>query len=225
MNALASNPRRIDRLEQVRLGETTQWIRIRGLDVANPALLLIPQGPGLPIIQEADDFQRSTHLEDDFTVVYWDPRGCGKSARSPKASTPITLEQMVTDAVDLIEVLCAQLGTRSVFVAGFSLGGTIGALAAARVPDRVAALIAVGMDVRFDDAERVAYDYVLAEAKRRHNTRALRQLLRIGPPPHLDAVKFGTRVRWLADFGGMWSFALLRGERGCVDNTNITPSI
>jgi len=29
--------------------------------VANPALLLIPQGPGLPLIQEADDFQHSTH--------------------------------------------------------------------------------------------------------------------------------------------------------------------
>ncbi|MHB1684377.1 MAG: alpha/beta fold hydrolase [Bacilli bacterium] len=203
MNDLGRSPQRSDRLDQVRLGENTQWIRIRGQNVANPVLLLIPQGPGLPLIQEADDFQRSTHLEDNFTVVYWDPRGCGKSARGPKAFSPITLDRMVKDAVELIEVLCARLETRSVFVAGFSLGGTIGALAAARVPDRVAALIAVGMDVQFDDAERVAYDYVLAEADRWHNARALRQLHRIGTPPHLDAVKFGTRVRWLADFGGV----------------------
>jgi hypothetical protein len=40
----------IDTLEAVELGSTTQWIRIRGTDASNPVLLLIQQGPGLPMI-------------------------------------------------------------------------------------------------------------------------------------------------------------------------------
>jgi hypothetical protein len=36
----------IDTLESVQAGGTTQWIRVRGADAANPVLLLIQQGPG-----------------------------------------------------------------------------------------------------------------------------------------------------------------------------------
>jgi hypothetical protein len=43
----------IDSLEGVQLGGITQWIRVRGADVANPVLLLMQQGPGLPIINDA----------------------------------------------------------------------------------------------------------------------------------------------------------------------------
>lgn len=40
---------KIDTLDAVQLGDTTQWIRIRGADPSNPVLLLIQQGPGLPM--------------------------------------------------------------------------------------------------------------------------------------------------------------------------------
>ena len=43
---------KIDTLERVQLGGITQWIRVRGADAANPVLLLMQQGPGLPIINE-----------------------------------------------------------------------------------------------------------------------------------------------------------------------------
>jgi pimeloyl-ACP methyl ester carboxylesterase len=36
----------IDALEAVRLGDTTQWIRVRGRDVSSPVLLLMQLGPG-----------------------------------------------------------------------------------------------------------------------------------------------------------------------------------
>ena len=38
----------IDSLEAIPSGGTKQWIRVRGADAANPVLLLIKQGPGLP---------------------------------------------------------------------------------------------------------------------------------------------------------------------------------
>jgi len=75
-------PRSIDMLGSIRLGGTKQWIRIRGKDATNPVLLLIQQGPGLPMLNEAADDDKLWHLEDDFVVVYWDQRGCGKSFSS-----------------------------------------------------------------------------------------------------------------------------------------------
>ena len=71
----------IDTLEAIQAGGTTQWIRIRGADASNPVLLLIQQGPGLPMINETRRFEHLLGLEQAFTVVYWDQRGCGRSLR------------------------------------------------------------------------------------------------------------------------------------------------
>ena len=71
----------IDRREPVQLGESRQWIRIRAANARNPLLLLVQMGPGLPMINEAPAFGRLLSLEDNFTVIYWDQRGCGRFRR------------------------------------------------------------------------------------------------------------------------------------------------
>jgi pimeloyl-ACP methyl ester carboxylesterase len=196
-------PRPIGSLESIRLGGSTQWIRIQGNDTANPILLLIQQGPGFPIINEAADANRLWHLEDDFVVVYWDQRGCGKSFSSAIPPESMTLEQLVADASELIQALAQRFHVAQLYLAGFSFGGTIAALAAARHPALVRAVVCVDPDVEFDLAERVAYDFALQEAERRGNKRAMRELERIGPPPHLESTTFGTRVKWVITFGGV----------------------
>jgi pimeloyl-ACP methyl ester carboxylesterase len=80
----------VDTLEAIPIGGVTQWIRIRSHDPANPVLLLIQQGPGLPMINEVRTFERTLHLEEQFTVVYWDQRGCRLSLRSLRAPLPST---------------------------------------------------------------------------------------------------------------------------------------
>src|ERR1700677_4843067 len=111
---------KIDTLEAGQLGATTQWIRVRGADPSNPVLLLIQQGPGLPMINEARRFNRLLRLEQDFTVVYWDQRGCGRSLRGHQDHPDITLDLMARDTVSLLELLQARFGTKP-YVAGFSL--------------------------------------------------------------------------------------------------------
>jgi pimeloyl-ACP methyl ester carboxylesterase len=192
----------IDTLEAVQLGGTTQWIRVRGEKANNPALLLIQQGPGLPMINEARRFARLLELEEHFTVVYWDQRGCGRSLRGRKSSPTMGLEQMVGDTVALLEVLRDRFGAKS-FVAGFSFGATLAACAAARRPDLVATLVAVGMDIDGVAAGHSAYDFALATAHQQGNRRAARELEAIGPPPHLNLKQFTTRVRWATNFGGV----------------------
>jgi pimeloyl-ACP methyl ester carboxylesterase len=90
-------------------------------------------------------------------------------------------------------------------VAGFSMGATIAVLAAARRPDLVAALVAVGMDIDGAAAEKSAYEFALATARARKNRRAIRQLEAIGPPPHLEPQQFATRARWATNFRGVRS--------------------
>jgi len=194
----------IDTLEGVQLGTTTQWIRIRGSRAANPVLLLIQQGPGLPMINEVRRFEKVLGLEKDFTVVYWDQRGCGRSLRGQELGTTITLDLMVSDAVALLALLRDRFDTKP-YVAGFSLGATVALAAAGKHPDLVASVVAVGTDIDGVAAGTSAYEFALGTARNRGNRRAIRQLEAIGPPPHLDAKRFGTRVRWASNFGGVTS--------------------
>ena len=193
---------KIDTLDAVQLDDTTQWIRVRGADASNPVLLLIQQGPGLPMINEIRRFEHLLALEADFTVVYWDQRGCGRTLRGHGGQADITVGLMVQDTVSLLELLRSRFDTKP-YVAGFSLGATIGAQAAAQRPDLVAALVAVGTDIDGVAAGNLAYEFALSTARQRANKRAVRQLEAIGPPPHLDAKRFGTRVRWASNFGGV----------------------
>ena len=89
----------IDTLEAIQAGGTTQWIRIRGADASNPVLLLIQQGPGLPMINETRRFEHLLGLEQAFTLIYWDQRGCGRSLRTPTGRDSISLAKMVGDTV------------------------------------------------------------------------------------------------------------------------------
>ena len=203
----------IDTLEAIQLGGIKQWIRIRGTAASNPVLLLMQQGPGLPMINEARRLEHLLGLEEAFTVVYWDQRGTGRSAPSLRKDSnrfEISVARMVDDTVALLELLRDRFGGKT-FVAGFSFGATFAAYAAARRPELVAALVAAGMDIDTPAAESSAYAFALGAARRHGNRRATRQLEAIGPPPHTTVKQFTTRARWVANYGGVATNANLNG--------------
>jgi pimeloyl-ACP methyl ester carboxylesterase len=196
---------KIDTLERVQVGGITQWIRVRGADASNPVLLLMQQGPGLPIINDARRLEHLLGLEKAFTVIYWDQRGTGLSSPSLRRNPnrfEISVTRMVDDTVTLLELLRDRFGGKT-FVAGFSFGATFTAYAAVRRPELVAALVAAGMDIDIPAAENNAYAFAVDAARQRGNRRAIRQLEAIGPPPHTTVKQFTTRARWVANFGGV----------------------
>lgn len=196
---------KIDTLEGVQLGGITQWIRVRGADATNPVLLLMQQGPGLPIINDARRLEHLLGLEEAFTVIYWDQRGTGLSSPSLRKNShqfEISVTRMVDDTVTLLELLRDRFGGKT-FVTGFSFGATFAAYAAVQRPELVAALVAAGMDIDIPAAENNAYAFAVDAARQRGNRRAIRQLEAIGPPPHTTRKQFTTRARWAINFGGV----------------------
>jgi len=193
--------RLIDSLESFEINGCKQWLLLRGDLATKRVLLVVQQGPGLPLIQDAREFERRLHLESEAVVAYWDQRGTGKSFRAEPAT--ITVAQSVADVRAVVDALCARLNVERVDILGLSLGGTLATMAAARDPARIGYLVVAGLDVDSGESERYAYAFARTEAARRGAGRAQRQLEAIGAPPHDTAKKFLTRARWVAAYGGI----------------------
>ncbi len=200
---MTRNGGEVESVERFEIGGSTQWALVRGRNSRSPVLLLVQAGPGFPIIHEARALEAALHLEDDFRVVYWDQRGSGKSFDAGAPKSPLRLDDLVGDLCALIHALCDRLAVFQVDVVGFSLGASLAAIAAARDPEPIRSVTAVGPDVNLGEAERFAYAFALTEAGRRSNRRALLALRAIGPPPHIDFRRFLERVKWVSNFGGV----------------------
>ena len=204
----------VERLERFDFDGSTQWALVRGRRQTAPVLLLVQAGPGLPMIHEAPVFEG---LEEHYRVVYWDQRGTGKSF-DPGANGLLTVGDLVKDLRAMLHALCERLDVARLEVAGFSLGGSLALLACAEERDLVRSLVCVGPDVNLLESERFAYAFALEEARRRGHRRAERALSAIGEPPHEDAKRFMTRVRWVSNFGGIHRGkdfgAIVRGTLG-----------
>jgi pimeloyl-ACP methyl ester carboxylesterase len=203
-------------LERFDFGGPPQWALVRGQSRTSPVMLLVQQGPGASMINDAAALQRQLHLEENFRVVYWDQRGTGKSFDA-KDRAPIALDTVVGDVRSMVRSLCQRLGVAQIDVVGFSFGASLALLACADETLPVRSLTCVAVDVNLLAAERFTYAFTLAEAERRGDKRALRALRAIGEPPHADPKHFTTRVKWVANFGGVH-----RGKNfGALLRTNI----
>ena len=198
-------------MERITLGGVPQVIRIRGDDrLRNPVLLFVHGGPGLPEMPVA---HHNADLERAFTVVQWDQRGAGKSFLNPVPD--LTAEQITRDTLELSRELKRRFGGRKIYLAGFSWGSLVAARAAQREPQLFAAYIGISQCVNISAAETALYGEALVEARRQKADQAVRELLRIGPPPWQGAGAETAKLWSRKLFPGPpnkvtpWRFALL----------------
>ena len=192
-------PGSIAEVAYVRLGGVDQWVMIRGADVANPVLIALHGGPGMPETALLRHFNGD--LEHAFTVVYWEQRGAGKSFAKSIPAASMTIDQFVRDLDDLVEHVRKRLRKDKVVILGHSWGSALGTLYAARHPLKVAAYAGTGQIGNLQASELASYAFVLEEAKRRGNKKAVAELTKLGPPPYTDKQMMVQR-RWLARFAG-----------------------
>ncbi len=150
----------------VDIGGQEQYILIRGEDTGNPVILWLHGGPASPDTYNNYIFDKD--ITQDYTLVYWDQRGCGRTyyrnADADPDNSTATAEQTQQDIGELTDYLCERFGQDKIILIGHSYGTAIGARYALKHPEKVAAYIGVGQLVTFD-CEHYSYEDALAKAK------------------------------------------------------------
>ena len=169
----------IDEIRKVPLGGVRQKIHIRGERLENPVLLFLHGGPG--ISNRDGVMTRDSDLCDAFTIVAWDQRGTGGSYWGVKKET-LNLEQLISDAAELVEYLCEALGKEKLFVWGGIWGTELGTYLCSRHPQHIAGYVGSGQMVNGTLNEEIGYDFAMAEATKAGDAEAVATLERIGRP-------------------------------------------
>ncbi len=186
-------------LEPVMLGGVEQWILIRGHNVDNPVLIYLHGGPGSPAIL----YGRFAFggLEQRFTVVTWDQRGCGKSYSPGIDPQSITLDQLLSDTRELILMMRERFETDAVYLMGASWGSVLGVFSARDYPQLLHAYVGVGQFVNAERTMRLAHAAALNKATELGNQEAIDELSAIQLYPEIDWASWRDIVPWLEAFG------------------------
>jgi pimeloyl-ACP methyl ester carboxylesterase len=158
----------------VKINGVEQGMFIQSKDAANPVLLLLHGGPGMPEFFLTQKYP--TGLEDDFTVVWWEQRGAGLSYDASLPQETITAGQLVSDTLQVTNYLRSRFGQDKIYLMGHSWGSFIGIQAAARAPELYHAYIGVGQVANQLESEKLAYDTMLEQAIASGNEKMLRKL-------------------------------------------------
>jgi pimeloyl-ACP methyl ester carboxylesterase len=188
-------PHAVAELRRITLGGFEQAVLVRGEDRRNPVLLYVHGGPGSAHLPIARHYSGS--LEKHFVVVHWDQRGAGASCRSVDWTT-LSLKRIVDDTIELAQVLGQG---RKIFLIGHSWGSLVGALAVQRRPDLFYAYVGTGQLVHRDRQEALSYAWVVEQATRAGDAKALAELATISPP-YASQSEFALQRRWLDKYHG-----------------------
>jgi pimeloyl-ACP methyl ester carboxylesterase len=184
----------------LRLGGLNQWVLIRGESVTNPPLIVLHGGPGFPEVRLSRHF--NAPLEKSYTVVYWEQRGSGKSFNRKIPKSSMTIESFIADLDELVDIIRKRFKKDRIAIYGHCWGSALGVLYASRFPEKVAAYVGTAQIGDCPASELLSYAFVLAEAERRNNRKALRELHAIGTPPYSSRAILVQR-KWLLRFTGI----------------------
>jgi pimeloyl-ACP methyl ester carboxylesterase len=223
-----AGPNSIAVLEKVNLNGRDQWITIRGKDDNKPVLLYLGiGGPG------AGGFPASAmtlkQLEDHFVVVNWDQPGTGKSYHAAPIPT-LTVEDFVSDAHQLTQLLRMRFHQDKIYVMGLSWGTILGTKLVQQYPDLFYAYVGTGQMVNTTENDRMGYEIALRTATEKGDSGTVNTLSRNGPPPYEGegmAIKYAVYNNVLFDIMGSPSLEMVlllvpqfAREYGLVDKVN-----
>ena len=98
----------IDTTETVDIANTQQIIRIKGDNKANPVLLYLNGGPVDSVLDQMDNM--FGELQKNFTVVLWDQRNSGQTAKLKNPQVLLTQALFQKDTYQLIQYLLTKFG-------------------------------------------------------------------------------------------------------------------
>jgi pimeloyl-ACP methyl ester carboxylesterase len=203
-------PQGIQESYELHIGGIDQWVYVRGQNKTNPIILFVHGGPAAPYSPLMWQFQRP--LEEYFTVVNWDQRGAGKTylTVSPDSiANTIHISRYVSDAIEVAEAIERKYGARKVILMGHSWGTVVAMKAALARPNLFYAYVGIGQVINTRTNEKLSFEYGLEQARKAHNTEAVKELESIAPYPGTTPI---TRERiiiarkWPQYYGGLSAF-------------------
>jgi pimeloyl-ACP methyl ester carboxylesterase len=180
----------------VRIGGIEQWITIKGTNRDNPVVLFLHGGPGDAWSPVAESMFRG--WERDFTLVQWDQRGAGRTygKTGPSIEPTMTMERMVSDAIEVAQFLRAHLQKKKIIIEGASWGSILGIQLAHARPDLFYAYVGVAQVVTEQKSLAASYARVLELARTAGDQEALAALTSIGSPPWDSARRWPVYRNW-----------------------------
>jgi pimeloyl-ACP methyl ester carboxylesterase len=151
-----------------------QGMFIEGRDIGNPVLLFLHGGMAMPEYFLTQKYP--TGLEEYFTVCWWDRRGAGLSYSANIPPETMTLEQLISDTIEVTNYLRSRFHKDKIFLMAHSGGSLIGIQAAARAPELYSAYIGVAQMSYQLKSETLSYEYMLRTYREIGNKQMVRQL-------------------------------------------------
>ncbi len=152
----------------VPLGGQEQYVLLRGKNLENPVIIYLHGGPAGPDTYCTYGF--TDYLTDEYTVVSWDQRGCGrtyfKNEDADADNATASFEQAAADLDALVDYVCTRFEQDKVIIMGHSYGTILGIEYASEHSEKVSAYIGVAQVLSMEETDKYSYEdaYRKAEA-------------------------------------------------------------
>ena len=167
--------------EYIELNGIKQYILVAGNE-SGPLMLFLHGGPGVSQIGFIRRYQ--SKLEKDFLIVNWDQRGAGKSNTKKFSKDELTIENIINDAISLIEILRSRFEKKEIYIVGHSFGSLIGIFLSQKIPQYIKAYISIGQVVNINEGDKFIYKLLFNISNNENYKKGIKILKQIGKPPY-----------------------------------------
>ena len=195
----------ISTIERIILGGQEQYLIIRGTDTTKPVMLYLHGGPGSS--EFAFMKKMNPEIENNFTMVYWEQRGAGKSYSKTIPIESMNVAQFISDTKELSEILAKRFNREKIYLMGHSWGAFLGILTAHQYPELFHAYFGIGQVCDQFKGEQISYEWVKEQANKNNDHKAIKALSNIQLPNKSDNIEIwfdymATERKYVNQFGG-----------------------
>lgn len=218
----------ISSVETIEIGGINQTILIQTENIQNPILLVLHGGPSMPIPGVSNRgadyalFTCTKQLVKNFTLVYWDQRGTGRSFSKMIPKESLHLHQFVQDASEVTDYLLDRFKMTKLHLLAHSWGTVIGLLLIQKYPEKYYSYVGFSQIVNWVENDKICYQWLLKEARKANNQKAINELTSVGIPPYLEGMEQWSILRkWLFKKNSMFYNAGDKGSPSFAKGANI----
>lgn len=149
---------------------------INSKDINNPVLLFVSSGPGTDDYVFTDKYI-DMHIEDEFTVVYWDYRYMGIAYDKDIDVDSINIDNLLDDTYAVTEYLKERFSKEKIYIMGFSGGTKIALMEVQRHPENYYAYIGMAQCVTdSEENDTLMYSFMKEVFEKRGDNKNLEKL-------------------------------------------------